>query len=113
MNKMLVGYTRHNHKDAACNRGRVAAEERLSSSDEVEARILVDWSSQEDLFGENQTQDLLQVRCAMNAQEEVSEPIMDDSNTCASAGPRRRAGAGGGDGTRKEVSRRDVDKGAR
>ncbi len=29
MNKMLVGYTRHYHKDAACNSERVAAEERV------------------------------------------------------------------------------------
>ncbi len=33
MNKMLVGYTSHDHKDAACNRERAAAEERVSSSD--------------------------------------------------------------------------------
>ncbi len=39
MNKMLVGYTRHDHKDAACNRERAAAEERVSSSDKVEARM--------------------------------------------------------------------------
>ncbi len=39
-------------------------------------------SVQEDLFGDNQTQDLLQVRDAMNAQEEVPEPSMDDSDTC-------------------------------
>jgi hypothetical protein len=34
----LVGYTRHDHKDAACNRAREAAEERVSSSDDIEAR---------------------------------------------------------------------------
>ncbi len=76
---MLHGYTRH---DAACNSERAAAEERVSSSDEVEARMSVDWSLQEDLFGDNHTQDLPQVINAMNAQEEVSEPNMDDSNTC-------------------------------
>ncbi len=42
----------------------------------------VDGSLQEDLFRDNQTQDLLQIRDAMNAQEKVSEPSMDDSNTC-------------------------------
>jgi hypothetical protein len=62
MNKMLVVYTRHDHKDAACNSERAAAEERGSSSDKVEARMLIDWSLQEDLFGDNQAQDLLQVR---------------------------------------------------
>ncbi len=55
MNKMLVGYIRHDHKDAACNREREAAEERVSSSNEVEARMSIDWSLQEDLFGNNQT----------------------------------------------------------
>ena len=44
MNKMLVGYTRHNHKDAACNREREAAVERESSSDYIEARMSVDGS---------------------------------------------------------------------
>ncbi len=73
MNKMLVGYTRHDHKDAACNRERVAAEERVSSRDEIEARMSIDWSLQEDLFGDNQAQDLQQVRDAMNAQDEVFE----------------------------------------
>ncbi len=62
MDAMLVGYTRHDHKHAACNRERAAAEEPVSSSDEVEARMSVDGSAQEDLFGDNQTQDLLQVR---------------------------------------------------
>ena len=42
----------------------------------------IDGSLQEDLFGDNQAQDLLQVRDAINAQEEVSEPSMDDSNLC-------------------------------
>jgi hypothetical protein len=37
MNKMLVGYTRHDHKDAACNRKCEAAVERESSSDYFEA----------------------------------------------------------------------------
>ncbi len=69
MNKMLVGYTSHYHKDAACNRERVAAEERVSSSDEITARMLIDWSLQEDLFRDKQAQDLQQVRDAMNAQE--------------------------------------------
>jgi hypothetical protein len=59
-----------------------AAEERVSSSDEVEARMSVDWSLQEDLFGDNQAQDLLQVRDAMNAQDEVSKPSIYDSNIC-------------------------------
>ena len=80
MNKMLVGYTSHDHKDAACNSERVAAEERVSSSDDIEARMSIDGSLQEDLIGDNQAQDLQQVRDAMNAQEEVSEPSMDDSN---------------------------------
>ncbi len=85
MNKMLVGYTRHDHKDAACNSERVAAEERVSSSDEIEARMSIDGSLQDDLFGDNQAQegqDLQQVTDAMNAQEEVSEPSMDGSNMC-------------------------------
>ncbi len=73
MNKMLVGYTRHDHKDAACNRERAAAEERASSSNEVKARMSIDWSLKEDLFGNNQAQYLQQVRDVMNAQEEVSE----------------------------------------
>ncbi len=80
MNKMLVGYTLHDHKGAACNHERVAAEDWASSSDEVEARMSIDGSLQEDLFGDNQTQDLQQIRDAMNAQEDVSEPSMDDSN---------------------------------
>ncbi len=42
----------------------------------------VDGSLQEDLFGDNQAQDLQQIRDVMNAQEEVSEPSMDDSNLC-------------------------------
>jgi hypothetical protein len=54
---MLVGYTRHDHKDAACNSERGLAEERVSSSDEVEARMSVDGSLQEDLFGDNQGSD--------------------------------------------------------
>ncbi len=82
MNKMLVGYTRHDHKDATCNRERAAAEERVSSSDEVEARMSINGSLQENLFGDNQAQDLLQVRDAMNAQDGVSEQSMDASNTC-------------------------------
>ncbi len=82
MNKMLVGYTRHDHKDAACNREREAAEERVSSSDDIAARMSVDGSLQENLFDDNQDQYLQQVRDAMNAQEEVSEPSMDDSNMC-------------------------------
>ncbi len=82
MNKMLVGYTRHDHKDAACNCERAAAEERVSSSNEVKARMSIDGSLQEDLFGDHQTQDLQEVRDVTNAQEEVSEPSMDDSNLC-------------------------------
>ncbi len=42
----------------------------------------IDGSLQEDLFGDNHDQDLQQVRDVMNAQEEVSEPSMDDSNMC-------------------------------
>jgi hypothetical protein len=92
MNKMLVGYTRHDHKDAACNRERERREavvERESSSDYVEARMSIDGSLQENLFCDNNDQDLQQIRDAMNAQEEVSDPPMDDSNICEqeSAGP--------------------------
>ncbi len=78
---MLVGYTRHNHKDAACNRERVAAEELVSSSDKVETRMSIEWNLQENLFGDNQAQDRQQGRDAMNVQEEVSEASM-DSNLC-------------------------------
>ena len=53
MNKMLVGYTRHDHRDAACNREREAAVERESSSDYIEARMSVDGSLQENLFCDN------------------------------------------------------------
>ncbi len=42
----------------------------------------IDWSLQEDLIGDDQAQDLQQVRDAINVQEEVSEPSMDDSNLC-------------------------------
>jgi hypothetical protein len=44
--------------------------------------MLIDGSLQEekDFFEDNQTQDLQQIRDAMNAQEEVSEPFMDDPN---------------------------------
>ncbi len=77
-----MGYTRHDQKDAACNHKRVEAEERVSSSDEVDARMSIDGSLPEDLFEDHQTQDLQQVRDAMNAQEEVSESSMDDSNLC-------------------------------
>ncbi len=55
MNKMLVGYTRHDQKDAACNHERAAAEERVSSSNQVEAQMSINWSLQEDLFGDHQT----------------------------------------------------------
>ena len=82
MNKMLVGYTRHDHKDAACNRERDAAVERESSSDYIEARMSIDGSLQENLFCDNHDQDLQQVRDEMNAQGGVSEPSMDDSNMC-------------------------------
>ena len=57
MNAMQVGYTRHNHKDAPCNRERVAAVERELSSDEVKAQISVKGSLHEDLFGDKQAQD--------------------------------------------------------
>jgi hypothetical protein len=40
----------------------------------------IDGNLQEDLFGDNPTQDLQQIRDAMNAQQEVSKPSMDDSN---------------------------------
>jgi hypothetical protein len=62
MNKLLVGYTCNDHKDAECNRERAAAEERVSNSDEVKARMSIDGSLQEDLFEDNQTQDLQQIR---------------------------------------------------
>ena len=39
MNAMQVGYTRYDHKDASCNRERVAAMERELSSDEFEAQM--------------------------------------------------------------------------
>ncbi len=42
----------------------------------------VDGSLQENLFGDNQDQDLQQVRDVMNAQEQVSELSTDDSNMC-------------------------------
>ncbi len=42
----------------------------------------IDGSLQEDLFGDDQAQHLQQVRDAMNAQEEVSGPCMDDYNIC-------------------------------
>ena len=48
----------------------------------IEARMSVDGSLQENLFDDNQDQDLQQVRDAMNAQEVVSEPSMDDSHMC-------------------------------
>ncbi len=56
--------------------------ERESSSDYIEARMSVDGSLQEDLFCDNHDQVLQQFRDEMNAQEEVSEPSMDDSNMC-------------------------------
>ncbi len=73
MNSILVGYTRHDHKYASCNRERAAAEERASGSHDVEALMSVDKIVQKDLFWDDQTQDLLQVRDAKNAQEDVSE----------------------------------------
>ncbi len=45
-------------------------------------RMSVNWNLQEHLSGYNHDQDLQQVRDAMNAQEEVSEPSMEDSNMC-------------------------------
>ena len=53
MNQMLVGYTRHDHRGAACNREREEAVKRESSSDYIEALMSVDWSLQEDLFCDN------------------------------------------------------------
>ncbi len=75
----------HYHKDAACNSESAAAEERVSSSDEVEARMSINGSLQEELFGDIQAQDLLQVRDAMNAQEEVSKPSLNDSKYVSKA----------------------------
>ena len=82
MNAILVGYTRHDHKDAPCNRERVAAVERELSSDEVKAQMSVDGSMHEDLFGDNQAQDLQPDRDAIDARVEVQELSMDDSNIC-------------------------------
>ncbi len=82
MNKMLVGCTHHDHKNAACNREREAAEERVSGSDDIEAQMSVDGSLQENLFDDNQDQYLQQFRDAMDAQEKVPEPSMDDFNIC-------------------------------
>ena len=82
MNAMQVGYTRYDPKDATCNRERVAAVERELSSDEVEAQMSVDGSLQEDLFGDNQAQDLQPDRDAMDVRVEVQEPSMVDSSIC-------------------------------
>ena len=71
MNAMQVGYTRYDHKDASCNRERTASVERELSSDEVEAQTSLDGSLQEDLFGDNQAQDLQSDRDAMNPRVEV------------------------------------------
>ena len=82
INAMHVGYTRYDHKDAACNRERAAAVDRELSSDEVEAQMSVDGSLHEDLFGDNQAQDPQPDIDAMDARVEVQEPSMDDSNIC-------------------------------
>ena len=57
MNAMQVGYSRYDHKDASCNRERVAAVERELSSDKVKAQMSVKGSLHEDLFGDKQAQD--------------------------------------------------------
>ena len=82
MNAMHVGYTRYDHKDAACNRERVGAVERELSSDEIEAQTSVDGSMHEELFGDDQAQDPQPDRDAMDARVEVQDPSMDSSNTC-------------------------------
>ena len=87
---MHVGYTRHDRKDAPCNRERIAAVERELSSDEVEAQMSVDGSLHEDLFGDNQAQDPQSDRDAMHARVEAQEPSMDDSNVWAEPNGGRR-----------------------
>ena len=82
MNAMQVGNTRYDHKDASCNRERVAAMERELCSNEVEAQMSVDGSLHEDLFGDNQAQDQQSDRDAMHARVEVQTPALDDSNIC-------------------------------
>ena len=82
MNAMHVGYTRYDHKDAACNRERVGAVERELSSDEIEAQMSVNGSMHEELFGDDQAQDPQPDRDAMDARVEVQDPSMDSSNTC-------------------------------
>ena len=52
------------------------------SRDEVEAQMSVDRSLHENLFGDDQAQDLQTDRDAMNARVEAQEPSMDDSNMC-------------------------------
>ena len=74
MNAMHVGYTRYDHKDAACNRERVGAVERELSSDNVDAQMSVDGSMHDNLFGEDQAQDPQPDRDAMDARVEVQEP---------------------------------------
>jgi hypothetical protein len=75
-----AGYTRYDHKDAPYNLQCVAAVERESSSYDVEAQLSVDWSLNENLFGDNQAQDLQSDSNAMDAWVGVSEPSKDDSN---------------------------------
>ena len=77
---MFAGFTRFNHKNAQRNQERAASVERESSSNEVEARMSVDWSIQENLFGEHQAQDLLSDKSFMNTQAELLEPNKDDFN---------------------------------
>ncbi len=53
--------------------------ERESNSSEVETQKLVDWSVQENLFGECEAQYQLSDRDAMNVQADLLEPSMDYS----------------------------------
>ena len=77
---MLVGLRLFDHKDAQCNQERAASVERESSSNEVEARMSVDRSIQQNFFYEHQAPDLQVDRDAMNKQAEISEQTMDYSN---------------------------------
>jgi hypothetical protein len=82
INAMLVGYIRHDHKDAPCNRKGVAATERKLSSDKVEGQMSVNWRLNKNLFHDNLVQDQQSDRDAMDAREEVSESSVVDSNIC-------------------------------
>ena len=82
INAMQVGYTRYDHKDAACNRERVEVVERELSSDDIEAQMSVDESMQEELFGDYQAQYPQPDRDAMDARVEVQHQSMDSSNIC-------------------------------